>query len=171
MAPSILTINGGSSSIKFALFAPGEKLERLLEGQIERIGQSDAKLTGKSSDGKSHEQSIDAADHVQAAHRLMDWLWSQGGADSLAGIAHRIVHGGVHLVDHQLLTPSVLQELRKVEPLDLAHLPGEIALIEAFGERFKNVPQIACFDTAFHHDMPRLARLLPVPRKYDEAGL
>ncbi len=82
-----------------------------------------------------------------------------------------MVHGGVQLVQHQLVTDELIAELRHTQPLDLAHLPREIALIEAFRERFGRLPQIACFDTAFHRDLPRVARLLPIPRRYDAAGV
>lgn len=168
----ILTINGGSSSIKFAAFSPGDPPGRLLSGQIERIGQPGTMLTANDLAAASHEQKpIDASDHRQAANQLIDWITGRIGKNSIRGVGHRVVHGGVHLVDHQLVTPDLIAELRRTQPLDLAHLPREIALIEAFHERFPDMPQVACFDTAFHRDMPRVARLLPIPRKYDDAGL
>ena len=82
-----------------------------------------------------------------------------------------MVHGGIHLTDSQIVDDELIAELKRTQPLDLAHLPREIALIEAFGEKFKGLPQIACFDTSFHRDMPRVAKLLPIPRKYDEQGI
>src|SRR5205807_10430865 len=71
----------------------------------------------------------------------------------------------------QRITPELVDELRRLSPLDPDHLPGEIALIAAFARRFPGLPQVACFDTAFHHDLPRVARLLPVPRRYEAAGV
>ena len=168
----ILTINGGSSSIKFAAFESGDPPRPLLKGQIERIGQPDASMSVSFSSGEPPQNSpIPASDHEQAAGRLIDWIESRLGHASIGAVGHRIVHGGVHLVDHQLVTPELIAELRRTEPLDLAHLPREIALIEVVRKRFPDLPQIACFDTAFHRDMPRLAKLLPIPRKYDRAGV
>jgi acetate kinase len=91
----ILTINGGSSSIKFALFEPGESLRRILAGEIERIGLPDASFRVKSlnqADNFSH--SVTAPNHTVAVGALMDWLEERGGADALAGVGHRVVHGG-----------------------------------------------------------------------------
>jgi acetate kinase len=90
---------------------------------------------------------------------------------SIAGIGHRVVHGGIHLLDTQLVDDAVLAELRRTQPLDLAHLPREIALIEAFAKVYPKLPQVACFDTAFHRDLPRVAQMLPVPRRYFEQGV
>ncbi len=170
--PIVLTINGGSSSIKFAAFSPGNPPRRTLNGQVERIGQPGTILSATVGDSSGKEQQpMDAADHRQAAARLIEWLGSRLGRESVIGIGHRVVHGGIHLTEHQRVTPELVAELRRTQPLDLAHLPREIALIEAFGEAFQDAAQVACFDTAFHRDMPRLAKLLPIPRKYDEAGL
>ncbi|HWE02824.1 MAG TPA: acetate/propionate family kinase [Tepidisphaeraceae bacterium] len=167
-----VTINGGSSSIKFAAFEHGDPPKRTLSGQIERIGTPGTALTATSPGSRSPiHQPIDASDHRHAADRLIDWILQRIDRRSIHGVGHRVVHGGVHLVDHQLVTGELIAELKRTQPLDLAHLPREIALIEAFHERFPDLPQVACFDTAFHRDMPRVARLLPIPRKYDEAGL
>ena len=111
------------------------------------------------------------ANHEQAAAVLIAYLRQRLGAASISGIGHRVVHGGVHLLAHQLVTPELLAELYRTQPLDLAHLPREIALIEAFRGAFPNLPQVACFDTAFHRDMPRVAQLLPIPRHYYAAGV
>ncbi len=171
MDQPILTINGGSSSIKFALFSAGNPPTRSISGQIERIGQPGTILTASIQGRASERQSIDATDHSEAVRHLMDWIELHLGTSELGGIGHRVVHGGLHLRVHQIITPEVIEELRRTQPLDEAHLPREIALIEAFGKRFPTVRQVACFDTAFHRDMPRLAQLLPIPRKYDAAGL
>ena len=176
MGDAILTINGGSSSIKFALFeAAAEK--RLLTGSIDRIGTPGATLSAKNADGSPLTATLSperARDHRGAARELIAWLTQQLGQHKITGIGHRIVHGGLHHTKHQLITPELLEELRRTQPLDLAHLPREIALIETFQERFppqSGVIQIACFDTAFHHDLPRVAQLLPIPRKHLDAGI
>ncbi|HWG46066.1 MAG TPA: acetate/propionate family kinase [Gemmataceae bacterium] len=167
----ILTINGGSSSIKFALYAAGEPPRRLLSGLIERVGQAEAGLIAKDDKGTSQRHPFAAADHAQAGAALIHWLTHRGGFEEVAAVGHRVVHGGPRYRDPQRVTPELLDELRRLIPLDPAHLPGEIALIEAFQQHCPNLPQIACFDTAFHRDMPRVAQMLPIPRHYDDQGI
>ena len=147
--PLILTINGGSSTVKFALFDTST-LKPILRDKIDRI---------------------DADDQSRSARHVVDQIRPKLKGVAPAAIGHRVVHGGVKLLEHQRVTPELIAELKRSIPLDLPHLPGEIALIEAFGEAFAGVPQIACFDTAFHRDLPRVAQLLPIPRRYDAAGV
>lgn len=161
--PLILTINGGSSSIKFAVF-DGER--RVLGGNIERIGLPGTVLT--SSAGRAE---IGATSHRDAAGQLIEWLAKKIELNSIAGVGHRVVHGGTAFTEHQKISDAMIAELRKIQALDLAHLPAEIALIEIFRERFPNVAHVACFDTAFHREMPRVAKLLPIPRRYDATGV
>jgi acetate kinase len=171
----ILTINGGSSSIKFALFRPprgGERPARLLGGGMERIGLPGTTLTFRETpDSRPAAMPMQAANHEEGAARLIDWLLKRVRPESVAGIGHRVVHGGIHLLEHQPVTDALVAELKRTQPLDLAHLPRQIALIEGFRRRFPGLPQVACFDTAFHRDMPRVARMLAIPRKFGEAGL
>jgi len=165
-----VTINGGSSSVKFAVFSDGEVPKRLLAGQIERIGLSGTTLSATNlHDGRIEKAALDASDHAQAASHLADWLTAR--VEKIGALGHRVVHGGTRLVEHQRVTDELLAELRRAQPLDLAHLPREIALIEGFRRRFPDTPQIACFDTAFHRNLPRLAQLLPIPRHFDAAGI
>ena len=168
----ILTVNGGSSSIKFALFAQANPLRRVLNGQIERIGESGTRLVAMSLPDKTPDsRPVSATDYRAAAAFLVGYLRERVGPSAIVGVGHRVVHGGIHLLDHQLVTSDLIAELRRTQPLDLAHLPREIALIEALRGAFPNLPQVACFDTAFHRDMPRVAQLLPIPRHYDTAGV
>lgn len=179
-SPCVLSLNGGSSSIKFALYHAGETLERSLGGMIDRIGQGYARLSFERLPGRQ-EGSIDvpAADHGSAVASLIEWLASPdglceagagGGIGAIDAIGHRVVHGMNHM-EPETITESLLEELRRIQPYDPDHLPGEIALIEAFRRRLPAQPQVACFDTAFHHSMPRVARLLPIPRRYDAKGV
>ena len=101
----------------------------------------------------------------------MDWLQERLEHVTLAAVGHRVVHGGPNYWEPQRITPALIKELRQLSPFDPEHLPEEILLIEAFHRRFPKVPQIACFDTAFHHDLPRVARLLPIPRRYNRRGV
>ena len=170
--PRILTINGGSSSIKFALFEAGDPLERVLEGSIDRIGLPEATLRVKGlNQADNFTRPLAAPDHTAAVGALMDWIEERLGRVALTAVGHRVVHGGPHYSDPQLITREMVEELRQLTPFDPEHLPEEILLAEAFHRRFPKLPQVACFDTAFHHDLPRVARLLPIPRRYEALGV
>jgi acetate kinase len=145
----ILTINAGSSSIRFALFASGARQLRLMDEKIERIGGESASVT---------------------ADRLVQKLKEQASIAAPDAIGHRVVHGMLHTRPERV-TPGLLEELRRITPYDPEHLPREIALIEALQKRFPKVPQVACFDTAFHRHMPAVATLLPIPRRYAAKGV
>lgn len=170
--PRILSINGGSSSIKFALFEAGDTLRRVLDGEIDQIGRPQAhfRVTGTNPEN-NFSRPITAPDYPAAVAALMDWIDAYSERDALAAIGHRVVHGGPEYSEPQRITPQMLEALHRLSPFDPEHLPEEIRLIEAFQQRFPELPQIACFDTAFHHDLPRVARLLPIPRRYEAQGL
>ena len=168
---SILTINGGSSSIKFALYAAVKPLKRGLYGTVDRIGLSGTNLTFHEADGKPQaSRELIAADHKSAANSLLDWLETQPDFASVKAIGHRVVHGMKH-TEPEIVTPELLAELHRISPYDPDHLPREIELIEAFRQRHSKLPQLACFDTAFHQTMPRVAKLLPIPRRFDAKGI
>jgi acetate kinase len=170
--PHILTINGGSSSIKFALFEAGDSLRRIMEGAIERIGLPDAVLRVKDVNrADNFSRSVTAPDHTAAVGALMDWIEEHSGRDALTAVGHRVVHGGPKYSKPQRITAEMVEELRQLSPFDPEHLQEEILLTEAFHRRFSDLPQVACFDTAFHHNLPRVARLLPIPRRYEAQGV
>jgi acetate kinase len=146
--PKILTINAGSSSLRFALFETAVPVVRLLEGKMERIGGEPAGAT---------------------AERLLQQLNTPAEL-GIGGIGHRIVHGMRH-TEAERVTPALLQELRGITAIDPEHLPREIELIEALQQRFTKIPQVACFDTAFHRNMPTVASMLPIPRRYFTQGV
>ena len=165
--PLVLTINGGSSSIKFALFEPGEPPRLVRSGQIEGIGQATARFSVKGAPATK----IAAPDHTAAVNVLMDWLEKSTARGSLAAAGHRVVHGGPKYSEPERITAELVEELRRLSPFDPEHLPEEILLTEAFHRRFPELPQVACFDTAFHHELPRVAQLLPIPRRYEAQGV
>jgi len=168
----ILTINGGSSSIKFALFETGSPLRRILAGAIERIGLPNSSLRVKGVDqADNFSRPMTAPDHAAAVGGLMDWIEARSARDALSAVGHRVVHGGPKYSQPQRITADMLDELRRLSAFDPEHLPEEILLTEAFHRRFPDLPQVACFDTAFHHDLPRVARLLPIPRHYEAQGV
>ena len=100
----------------------------------------------------------------------MDWLQEQNHFESIRAVGHRVVHGMQHTAP-ELVTQELLDDLHRISPVDPDHLPREIELIETFRQRHPKLPQVACFDTAFHRSMPRVAKLLPIPRRYDAKGV
>ncbi len=114
---------------------------------------------------------VTAPDHTAAVVVLMDWIEEHSGRDGLTAVGHRVVHGGPDYSEPERVTAEMIEELRRFSPFDPEHLPFEIELIEAFRQRHPALPQVACFDTAFHRTMPRVASLLPIPRRYEAAGV
>lgn len=168
---SILTINGGSSSIRFALYQIGEPLERKLVGKIDRIGSSGTNLTFSDTfRGQQGSLVIEAADHGSSADFLFDWLEQQVGFTHVRAVGHRVVHGMKH-IQPERVSQALLDELHRISSYDPDHLPRELELIEAFRRRYPQLLQVACFDTAFHHTLPRVARILPIPRRFDAMGI
>jgi acetate kinase len=170
--PCVLTINGGSSSIKFALFEASEPLVQTLEGKIDGVGLAKGSFTVIGlNQAENFTRPAAVPDHSTAVGLLMDWIQERTDFGVLTAVGHRVVHGGPKYWEPQRITPEMIEELRQLSPFDPDHLPEEILLTVAFHRRFPNLTQIACFDTAFHHDMPRVARLLPIPRRYDARGV
>lgn len=167
----ILTINGGSSTIKFALFSTQPKLARGTYGKIDRIGSAGTHLTYD--DPVTQLQTrieIDDKTHPSPVNFLMDTLAAQGLLASVGAVGHRVVHGMRHSAP-ELVTSTLMQALASISPFDPDHMPGELALIEAFRQRYPDLLQVACFDTAFHSTMPRVARQIAIPRRYESEGV
>jgi acetate kinase len=168
----VLTINGGSSSLKFAAFAAADPIERVFSGCVERVGFGESRLIVRDGGGRRREaRTVEAPDQAAAAGLVIERVARAPGLAMIAAVGHRVVHGGDRSVEPRLVTAELLNELRRIAPLDPEHLPGEIALIEAIGEAIPGVPQVACFDTAFHRDMPRPAQIVPIPRRYWGLGI
>jgi len=164
----ILTVNCGSSSIKFVLFEDGR---RLFHGKVDRIGLSGTKLTAADASGKAlPSMAFKSANHRVAAGYFLDWLEKQPGFAMVGAVGHRVVHGMAH-AEPERVTPGLLAELHRLTPYDPDHLPREIELIEVVRQRHPKLPQVACFDTAFHRTMPTVARILPVPRRFWKGGM
>ena len=169
--PCVLSINGGSSSIRFAVYEAGEALRRQLDGKIDRVGLSGTNLIVNDHSGTPLVSRRLAADnHRKATGVLLDWLEDQPVFASIKAVGHRVVHGMRHS-EPERVTPRLLAELRRITPYDPDHLPREIELIDTFRTRHPKLPQVACFDTAFHRTMPRVARRLPIPRRYAAKGV
>lgn len=171
-SPFILTINGGSSSIKFALFRAGDFSVPVTRGMVDRIGlpNSEMLITDAATQQLSR-RAVLAPDHRTCVGFITEWLERQVGMGHLCAVGHRVVHGGKTYSGPERVTPELLAELRRLCPYSPEHLPAEITLIESFRQYDPTLAQVACFDTAFHRDMPRVARLLPIPRRYEKRGI
>ncbi len=171
-SPCVLTINAGSSSIKFALFESSSEPQRTISGQLERIGTPDSAIAWRTrQQSELRRQPLGAKTTEAAVEPFVRWLDAQVGRAAIQAVGHRVVHGGPSYWQPTRATPEVIAELRRLSPLDPKHLPAEIELIEAFSQHLSGVPQVLCFDTAFHHDLPRASRVLPVPRRFEAQGV
>jgi acetate kinase len=167
-----LTINSGSSSIKFSLYAMGETERLVLKGELGRIGVSQGFLQVK--DYESNEltdQELNLPDHETALKALFAWLRGHEVGKDLHAVGHRLVHGGTVHVEPQLVSSGLIEDLKQLIPLAPDHLPDEIKGLEAVHQLFPGLPQVACFDTAFHRRMPEVAQRYALPGYLYHEGL
>ena len=168
----VLALNAGSSSLKFALFDAHAPSTQIVFGAINGIGSTLATFTLNSTTGEPLERAaIPALDHVHGLAYLLDRLSGTLGCTSFAAVGHRVVQGGPHYRDPQRVDSAMLAELKRISAFNPVHLPCEIALIEMIAAKFPQAVQVACFDTAFHRHMPRVARMLAIPRRYEAMGV
>jgi acetate kinase len=168
----ILTINSGSSSIKCSLYDIDHEETLILSGDIQRIGLAGSRFAIRDAAGQTLvEEHRDLADHDAALKTLLDWLGGRYPDRALRAVGHRIVHGGVKYVQPQLITPEVVVDLGEIVRLAPNHLPHELKAIRAVQHHYPNLPQAACFDTAFHRHMPETARRFPLPRSLWDEGV
>ena len=171
----ILTINSGSSSIKFALFPVKGELEPravLCSGQIDGLGE-EPRLVAEDSAGRqvANERLEAGASHEQALDLLLRWLEHRFAGHSLVGAGHRVVHGGAMYNAPVVVNPSVIANLERLVSLAPLHQPHNLAGIKALAKLHPNLPQVACFDTAFHYTQPHVATAFALPRALTEAGI
>tara|TARA_R110002049_G_scaffold140037_1_gene300957 strand:- start:613 stop:1803 length:1191 start_codon:yes stop_codon:yes gene_type:complete len=167
---NLLTINGGSTSIKFAMYEMAKDSILIFSGSIDRIASDNTvfNVTYENKEKESFE--VYTPGFYEAAIFLILWLKKQPGFDRVQCIGHRIVYGMNH-AKAEIISTSLLKELKKISDYDPDHLPAEIAIIELFKSRCAGVLQIACFDTSFHATLPRIAKILPIPRRFDNVGI
>jgi len=167
---TVLSLNSGSSSLKFALHRLDEVGEVLLaDGAIEGIGLQGGKLWVRAGADRN-EREEPARNHRAAAHLIFAELATHGRRAPDA-VGHRVVHGGVGHSAAARATPELMETLHGLVPLAPLHLPNEIAVIEECARQFPNIPQVACFDTEFHRRMPEVAQHYPLPRQYWDTGV
>ena len=171
MPNAILTLNAGSSSIKFALFETGarEEIARAFHGKVEAIGSA-PHLVAQDKAGKVlHERRWPKGGretHEDFLPEVLGLADAHLGADELIGIGHRIVHGGPRHIEPAPITTTLLQELERLVPLAPLHQPHNLAPIRAIARLRSTLTQVACFDTAFHHTLPAVATRFALPRKH-----
>ena len=168
---AILVINAGSSSIRFAVFEASDEPAVLLDGKVDRIGRQGTIMTVKDRSSTALvTRRLVVGTHRTAIASLLDWLEAQPVFAAVVAAGHRVVHGRSRASPARV-TPKLLAELRRLSPYAPEHLPREIAIIEAVRKRYPRLTQVACFDTAFHRDMPRVARMIALPRRYAQQGV
>jgi len=175
MSDAILVLNAGSSSIKFALFGLPLAADALLRGQIEGIGRSPRFLLGGGTAAEMAPPPEDAlvgiGDHAAALDLLLDWLARAATGRNLVAAGHRVVHGGTQFTAPQRVTPEIVDALAALGPLAPHHQPHNVAAIRALAARRPDLPQVACFDTAFHATQPAETTTLPLPAALRAKGL
>ncbi|ANI89837.1 acetate kinase [Arachidicoccus ginsenosidimutans] len=165
----ILTINAGSSSIKIAVYAAGEKPVLKLSGKIEHIGSENNSLVIKE-DSKERKITVNTESFHSTTTSFIEWLEKQEWFTQVKAIGHRIVHGMQH-TQAEIITDDLLKELQSIVDYDPDHLPSEIEIINLLKKQFPQLVQVACFDTAFHTTIPNVAKRFAIPKKYDEQGI
>jgi acetate kinase len=169
---TVLTLNSGSSSLKFALYRLADSEDLLLSGSLERIGLEQGDFQYRSQAGKPPvRQELPLPNHETALRTLLDWLHEEGQTAELQAVGHRIVHGGTRFSRPSRIDAEVTATLRRLIPLAPNHLPSEVQVIEAVSRGFPDLPQVACFDTAFHRTMPPVAYTYALPKPLHEEGM
>lgn len=169
---AILVINSGSSSVKFGLFAATTSLARFWSGAIERIGLADGHFRAFDSEGATlADQSADIADHGKALRLLLDAVEQRASTAPLAAVGHRVVHGGPDCDCPLVVTAALEERLHRLIPLAPLHQPNSLAGIAAVRSARPDLLLVACFDTAFHHRLPRLAKLTGLAREFYGEGV
>jgi acetate kinase len=167
-APVVLCLNAGSSSLKFSVYRDGDR--GLAEGAVEEIGRGGARAWIKRAGGAPEQIADRFADHGAAVAGVFDLLGRHALPEPVA-VGHRLVHGGEEHAAPERVTPALLAALRRLIPLAPLHMPSGLAGVEAVAAKYPMVPQVVCFDTAFHRDLPDVARRLPLPSSLPSPAL
>ena len=160
----ILSINTGSSSIKFSLYSIGEAENVIFSGSLTRIGSDSGCFFVRDAKGRAVvEESITVSDHESACVHVFSWLLTRSQMPTPDAIGHRMVHGGPEFTVPEIITPVLIESLEQLSPFAPEHLPHALKAVKHVEALLPGVLQVACFDTAFHHTMPSVARLYPLP--------
>lgn len=168
----LLTINAGSSSIKFAVFAANASLARVLWGSVERIGLAEAELNiHKPPPNNATRHAFQGTNRSSCINTFLAALKAEIGNVPPQIIGHRIVHGGPNYFEPAVISENMLSELEQLGRFAPEHIPPALTLVKELKTCFPDTPQVACFDTGFHASLPTVAKLLPLPRKFSEKGI
>jgi len=166
----ILAINSGSSSLKVSLYGIDKTEQVLLSVEVRRIGIPGGQIKATDAQGNTLlDQPVDLPDHTAALNTTLKWLRDQN--QEINAVGHRIVHGGPRYTEPQVITPELVSALQELVPIDPDHLPQAISAIEAVRQEHPSLPQVACFDTAFHRRMPQVAQICPLPARFYDEGI
>lgn len=166
----ILTLNAGSSSIKFGLYAARAEPELLAVGKVANLGPA-AQLSIQETGASRRVEAIGAADHTVAMKAILEQATQALAGRPVVGVGHRIVHGGIDYAEPQLLDEHVMARLGALEPLAPLHQPHNLHAVRAAQQAFPGVPQVGCFDTAFHHGHPWVNDAFALPRRFYDQGV
>jgi len=168
----ILTINTGSSSLRADCYQVGQGETLVFSAEAERIGLPGTRLRIADANGTSlNEQQDDRLDHTAAVEAVFAWLRDHGAQRELDAVGHRVVHGGNRYSEPQPITPTLVQSIEELVPIDPDHLPQALAAMRFVSQTYPALLQVACFDTAFHRHMPQVAQAYALPRHLTDAGL
>jgi acetate kinase len=168
----ILTINSGSSSIKFALYHMGSVERAVLSGSVVGIGFGSGMFHIKDADGKIMiEKPLQPLEHSEALKEIIEWFQGSLGANRFDAVGHRLVHGGSRFSRPHLITPDLIETLDELMPFAPDHLPHEINAIKVLRRSYPDAKQVACFDTGFHRKMPRVAQVYALPGDLGREGV
>lgn len=175
MPRSLLILNSGSSSVKFAIYpatARPARADLLCEGKFEGIGGT-VSFTAKKANGEllAHEAAVDASTHQEIIAQLLKWIERTFDGLEIAAAGHRVVHGGANYAEPMLIDDKIIADLTALIPLAPLHQPHNLTAINALAKLHRSLPQVACFDTAFHHNQPRIATTFAIPRALTDDGI
>jgi acetate kinase len=171
-AKLILTINSGSSSLKVALYRVDDGESLVLSGGAARLGLPGGRLRMTDPQGRTLlDRECGPIDHLTAFHELAGWIRQHFPASDLIAVGHRVVHGGRNFTEPHLVTEEMIRALEELVAIDPDHTPQSIDMIRVAESNYPGVPQVACFDTAFHRHLPRFAEMYALPRRFYDQGI
>lgn len=168
----VLTINSGSSSLKFAIYDVGQNERLILSGSIDGIGTNNGSFHIKDDrEDTLVNKSLNVSDHEVAVVKLLRWLQKHNYSQAFDAMGHRVVHGGSSYFKPSIVKPRLMEKLYDLIPISPDHLPQELKVIRTVSQNHPKLKQVVCFDTAFHRNMPKLAQLYPLPRSLRDDGI
>src|SRR5450432_807207 len=168
----VLTMNRGSATLKAALYDAGNHDDLLLSMTVEQAGVSSSSLKIADPNGTSlFESTVESGETNAALETMLAWLGKHGHLSGLAAAGHRLVQGGPRYREPQRISPEFLSEIEQLVTLDPDHLPAAISGVQFIAKEFPELPQVACFDTAFHSSLPKVARMYALPRRFFDEGI